>query len=85
MIYLLVAKPSVHFYFSLAMLTDGLNSYIYFFTLGYILPDGKGDVVGTPWEMKIRDDMVIREKSGYIYGYDSIVSILPEMKVGKDP
>ena len=35
--------------------------------------------------MKILDDMVIREKSGYVYGYDSIVSILPEMKVGKDP
>ena len=85
MIYLLVAKPSVHFYFSLAMLTDGLTSYIYFFTLGYILPDGKGDVVGTPWEMKILDDMVIREKGGSVYVYDSIVSILPEMKVGKDP
>ena len=35
--------------------------------------------------MKILDDMVIRKKIGYIYGYDSIVSILPEMKVGKDP
>lgn len=33
--------------------------------------------------MKIRDDMVIREKAGYIFGYDSIVSILPEMKLGK--
>ena len=45
MIYLLVAKPFVHFYFSLAMLTDGLTSYIYFFTLGHILPDGKGDTI----------------------------------------
>lgn len=73
------------FTFTLATLTDGLTSCKYFITLGYILPDGEGDVIGTPWEMKILDDMVIREKRGYVYGYDSIVSILPEMKVGKDP
>ena len=73
------------FTFTLATLTDGLTSCKYFFTLGYILPDGEGDVVGTLWEMKILDDMVIREKRGCIYGYDSIVSILPEMKIGKDP
>ena len=49
---------------------------------GYILPNGK-DVVGTPWEMEIVDDLLIRRKRGYIYGYDSVIVLLPEMKVGE--
>ena len=40
-------------------------------------------MIGTPWEMTIVDDLLIRRKRGYVYGYDSLIVLLPEMKIGK--
>ena len=57
-----------------------LNDLRYF--KGYIFPNGK-DATGTPWETKIVDGMLIRMKVGYIYGYHSVIAIVPEMKIGK--
>ncbi|XP_029182835.1 putative beta-lactamase-like 1 [Acropora millepora] len=50
------------------------------FAPGYIFPNGK-DATGTPWETKIVDGMLIRMKVGYIYGYHSVIAIVPEMKI----
>lgn len=47
-----------------------------------MLPNGK-DLIGTPWEMEIVDDLLIRRKQGSVYGYSSVIVVLPEMKVGK--
>ena len=33
--------------------------------------------------MIIFDDLLIRKKRGYVYGYDSVIILLPEMKLGK--
>jgi len=55
---------------------------ISFLSKEYILQDGK-NVIGTPWEMTISGDMLIRRKAGSVYGYDSLITLLPEMKLGK--
>ncbi|XP_078376227.1 putative beta-lactamase-like 1 isoform X2 [Oculina patagonica] len=46
----------------------------------YILRNGK-DVIGTPWEMVISDDLLIRKKQGDAYGYNALIVLLPEMKL----
>ena len=50
--------------------------------LGYMLPSGK-DFVGTPWEMQVVNDLILRRKNGYIYGYSSSMILVPEIKLGK--
>jgi len=70
----------------IALYKDEPNPYLskalteVLFAPGYILPNGK-DVIGTPWEMTIVDDLLIRRKRGYVYGYDSLIVLLPEMKI----
>ncbi|XP_031567725.1 beta-lactamase-like protein 2 [Actinia tenebrosa] len=52
-----------------------------FFKPDYIFPDSK-TIIGTPWEMKQHDGYIIREKAGYIYGYNSYVAMVPEIRLG---
>ena len=56
--------------------------FFFFFAQGYILRNGK-TVIGTPWEMVISGDLLIRKKQGDVYGYNSLIILLPEMKLGK--
>lgn len=61
------------------------NTFLYFIfihTKEYVLGDGK-NVVGTPWEMIILDDLLLRSKGGDVYGYSSIIELFPELKLGK--
>ena len=39
-------------------------------------------MVGTPWEMRLLGNYVLREKGGSVYGYISKISMIPEMKIG---
>lgn len=50
--------------------------------IDYIFPDSK-TITGTPWEMRQHDGYIIREKAGYIYGYDSYVAMVPEIRLGE--
>lgn len=51
-----------------------------FFRPGYILGDGK-NVVGTPWEITISDDLLVRRKVGDVFGYHAVIQLLPELKL----
>lgn len=51
-----------------------------FFAPGYFLGDGK-NVVGTPWEITILDDLLVRSKAGDVFGYHAAIQLLPELKL----
>jgi hypothetical protein len=40
-------------------------------------------MIGKPWELKFFSGWKIREKIAYIYGYNSYVGVVPELKLGK--
>ncbi|XP_022779246.1 putative beta-lactamase-like 1 [Stylophora pistillata] len=50
------------------------------FAEGYVLGDGKS-VVGTPWEITILDDLLLRMKGGDVFGYHAAIQLLPELKL----
>jgi hypothetical protein len=49
----------------------------------YILPDGKS-MTGTPWEMKYEDGIIYRDKGGSVYGYNVMMAMVPELRLGKN-
>lgn len=51
-----------------------------FFAPGYVLGDAKS-VVGTPWEITILDDLLVRSKAGDVFGYHAAIQLLPELKL----
>lgn len=51
-----------------------------FFRPEYILGDGR-NVVGTPWEITIFDDLLVRRKVGDVFGYHAVIQLLPELKL----
>jgi hypothetical protein len=40
-------------------------------------------MIGIPWEIKTDNGYIVREKAGYIYGYNSYVAMVPEIRLGK--
>ncbi|XP_032236108.2 putative beta-lactamase-like 1 isoform X2 [Nematostella vectensis] len=51
-----------------------------FFKPAYVLKNGK-DMIGTPWEMTMYNGLMIHEKTGYVYGYNSYLAMVPELKL----
>lgn len=40
-------------------------------------------MTGTPWEMKIQDGIVYRDKGGAVYGYNVMMSMVPDLRLGR--
>ncbi|KAK3741625.1 hypothetical protein QZH41_009779, partial [Actinostola sp. cb2023] len=51
-----------------------------FFKEDFVFPDGV-TMTGMPWEIKFHNGRMIREKIAYVYGYNSYVGAVPEMKL----
>lgn len=70
----------------IGLFKDGSSSYFsdavseLLFAPGYVFPNGK-DAAGTPWETELVDGLLIRRKEGSVFGYQSVIAVVPEMKV----